>query len=83
MKKTISIDQVTLKKLEAISEFENMSITDLMEKAVKLFVKSKELEQLRNLSQEELEDLGLLLLMQQVDRTDTVSEEEFLKALEE
>tara|TARA_R110002051_G_scaffold101410_1_gene172243 strand:+ start:651 stop:812 length:162 start_codon:yes stop_codon:yes gene_type:complete len=53
-----------------------------MEKAVELFVKSKEKEQLDSLTQEQKEDLCLLLLMQQADRTDTVSEEEIFKLLE-
>ena len=38
-------------------------------------------EQLKNLTTEEKEDIGLLFLMEQVDKTDRVSEEEFFKAL--
>ena len=81
MKKLIEIDNTILTKLKVLSAFEGLSVKALMEKAVELFVKSKEKEQLDNLTQEQKEDLGLLLLMQQADRTDTVSEEEFLNAL--
>jgi len=81
MKKLIEIDDTILTKLKVLSAFEGLSVKALMEKAVELFVKSKEKEQLDSLTQEQKEDLGLLLLMQQADRTDTVSEEEFLNAL--
>lgn len=73
MKKNIDIDETTLTKLKVISAFENMSVKALMEKAVRLFVSEKEQKQFDNLSKEEQEDLGLLLLMQQVDKKDTVS----------
>ena len=81
MKKLIEIDDTILMKLKVLSAFEGLSVKALMEKAVELFVKSKEKEQLDSLTQEQKEDIGLLLLMQQADRTDTVSEEEFLNAL--
>jgi hypothetical protein len=81
MKKLIEIDDTVLMKLKVLSAFEGLSVKALMEKAVELFVKSKEKEQLDSLTQEQKEDIGLLLLMQQADRTDTVSEEEFLNAL--
>ncbi|ARV07206.1 hypothetical protein BTO04_11140 [Polaribacter sp. SA4-10] len=81
MKKLIEIDDTILTKLKVLSAFEGLSVKALMEKAIELFVKSKEKEQLDRLTQEQKEDLGLLLLMQQADRTDTVSEEEFLNAL--
>ena len=83
MKKNIDVDEVTLTKLKVISAFENLSVKALMEKAIRVFVSQKEQQQMNKLSQEEREDLGLLLLMQQVDKTETVSEEEFFKALEE
>lgn len=81
MKKLVEIDNSILTKLKVLSAFEGLSVKALMEKAIELFVKTKEKEQLDRLTQEQKEDLGLLLLMQQSDRTDTVSEEEFLKAL--
>ncbi len=83
MKKIIEVEETLLTKLKILSAFENLSVKALMEKAVEWFVAEKEKERLDNMSEEEKEDLGLLLLMQQVDRKDTVSEEEFLKALHE
>jgi hypothetical protein len=83
MKKNIDIDEITLTKLKVISAFENLSVKALMENAVKIFVKNKELKQFEKLTEEEREDMGLLLLMQQVDLQDTVSEEAFMKALDE
>ena len=83
MKKIIEVEEATLTKLKIIAAFENLSVKALMEKAVERFVTEKERGQLDSMSAEEKEDLGLLLLMQQVDKQDTVSEEEFLKALRE
>ncbi|CAI8273131.1 MAG: Uncharacterised protein [Polaribacter sp. SA4-10] len=82
MKKLIEIEDTVLTKLKVLSAFEGLSVKALMEKAVELFVKSKEKEQLDRLTQEQKEDIGLLLLMQQTNRTDTVPEETFLKALQ-
>lgn len=83
MKKIIEIREPLLTKLKILSAFENLSVKALMEKAVEQFVVEKEKERLDSLSEEEKEDLGLLLLMQQADKRDQVSEEEFLKALHE
>ena len=83
MKKIIEINELDLKKLKVLSAFENLSVKALMEKAVVWFIDQKEKEKLDNMTDAEKEDLGLLLLMQQVDKTDTVSEKEFLKALNE
>lgn len=83
MKKIIEIREPLLTKLKILSAFENLSVKALMEKAVEQFVVEKEKERLDNLSEEEKEDLGLLLLMQQADKLDQVGEEEFLKALRE
>jgi hypothetical protein len=82
MKKLIEIDENILTKLKVLSAFEGLSVKALMEKAVELFVKTKEKEQLDNLTQDQKEDLGLLLLMQQADRTDTVNREDIFKLLE-
>ncbi|WP_028891735.1 hypothetical protein [Tenacibaculum sp. 47A_GOM-205m] len=81
MKKLVEVNDTLLTKLKVLSAFEGLSVKALMEKAIELFVIQKEREQLDSLTEEQKEDLGLLLLMQQADRTDTVSEEEFLKAL--
>jgi len=58
-----------------------MTVKGLMERAICFFVEHKEKERLSNLTEEEKEDLGLLLLMQQADRIETVSEEEVMKEL--
>ncbi|MCD8444568.1 hypothetical protein LNJ02_06600 [Tenacibaculum finnmarkense genomovar ulcerans] len=69
-------------KLKVLSAFEGLSVKALMEKAIELFVKNKEKEQLDGLTNEQKEDLGLLLLMQQADRTKTVPREDIFKMLE-
>lgn len=82
MRKNIDIDDILLKKLKLLSAFEETSVKSIMEKAVSFYVEHKENERLKNLSEEEKEDLGLLLLMQQSNRTDVVSREEIMNALE-
>ncbi|MBE7633660.1 hypothetical protein [Tenacibaculum finnmarkense] len=82
MKKLIEIDDTILVKLKVLSAFEGLSVKALMEKAIELFVKNKEKEQLDGLTNEQKEDLGLLLLMQQADRTKTVPREDIFKMLE-
>lgn len=81
MRKNIDIDETTLTKLKVLSVFENMSVKSLMEKAVSFFVTHKENEKISSMTDEEKEDLGLLLLMQQADRTDRVGESEVMNAL--
>jgi hypothetical protein len=81
MRKNIDIDETTLTKLKVLSVFEDMSVKSLMEKAVSFFVAHKESEKINSMTDEEKEDLGLLLLMQQADRTDTVSENEVMELL--
>ncbi len=82
MRKNIDIEETTLTKLKIISAFEQLSVKRLMEKAILFYVQVKEKERLKNLSDEEKEDLGLLLLMQQVDRNETVSRDEIMDILE-
>ena len=83
MRKNIDIDEKLLTKLKILSAFEDMSVKALMEKAVRFFVEYKEKERFNALSNEEKEDIGLLLLMQQADRDDRVSRDDVIKALEE
>jgi len=83
MRKNIDIDDKLLTKLKILSAFEDMSVKSLMEKAVAFFVSYKEKERINSLSQEEKEDLGLLLLMQQSDRQDRVSRDDIMDALNE
>ena len=82
MKKLIEIDDAILTKLKVLSAFEGLSVKALMEKAIELFVIKKEKEQLDSLSKEQKEDIGLLLLMQQSDKTKTVTRDEIFKLLE-
>jgi len=81
MRKLIDIDEKTLTKLKVISIFEKTSVKGLIENAVQMYVKSMQTHQFKNLSEEEKEDLGLMMLMQEADRDDKVSEEEIFKIL--
>lgn len=81
MRKLIDIDEKTLTKLKVISIFEKTSVKGLIENAVQMYVKSMQSNQFKNLSEEEKEDLGLMILMQEVDRNDKVSEDEIFKIL--
>lgn len=83
MRKNIDIDDAILTKLKILSAFEDISVKALMEKAISVFVDNKEKERLNSLSEEEKEDLGLLLLMQQSNRNETVDRDDVMKALEE
>lgn len=83
VKKLIEVDKSLVVKLKVLSAFENLSVKALMEKAVVEYVRNKELERFEKLSEEEKEDLGLLLLMQQADKEDYSSEDEIFKILDE
>lgn len=82
MRKLIDLDQKTLTKLKFISVFEDISVKSLMEKAIQTYIKNKEIDRFDKLTNEEKEDLGLLLLLQEADREEIVSEEEVVKALQ-
>lgn len=82
IKKLIEVDRSLVTKLKVLSAFENLSVKALMEKAIEEFVKKKELERIENLSDEEKENLGLLLLMQQADMSETVSRKEIMNILD-
>lgn len=81
MRKLIDLDETTLTKLKVISIFEKTSVKGLIENAVQTYVKNKQKSQFNNLSDEEKEDIGLMMLMQEADRNDKVSEEEIFKIL--
>jgi len=81
MRKLIDIDETTLTKLKVISIFEKTSVKGLIENAVQTYVKNKQTSQFNNLSDEEKEDIGLMMLMQEADRTEFVSREEIMKIL--
>lgn len=82
MRKLIDIDETTLTKLKVISIFEKTSVKGLIENAVQTYVKNKQTSQFNNLSDEEKEDIGLMMLMQEADRTEFVSREEIMKILQ-
>ena len=67
MRKNSDTDESTLTKLKLRSVFENNSAKSLMEEAVSWFVAHKEKQRLDLMTIEEKEDIGLLLLMQQVN----------------
>ncbi|AZB32154.1 hypothetical protein [Chryseobacterium balustinum] len=81
MRKNIDIEESLLTKLKILSVFEDISVKSVMEKAVSFYVEYQEKERLKSLSQEDKEDLGLLLLMQQADRKEVVSRDEIMNAL--
>jgi hypothetical protein len=81
MRKLIDIDENTLTKLKVISIFEKTSVKGLIENAVQTYVTNKQSSQFNSLSDEEKEDLGMLLLMQEADRNEKVSEEEIFRIL--
>ena len=82
MRKNIDVDERLLTKLKLLSAFEEISVKSVMEKAISFYVEFKEKERLKSLSEEEREDLGLLLPMQQADRNEVVSREEVMNALD-
>jgi hypothetical protein len=82
MRKNIDIDESTLTKLKLLSVFEDLSVKSVMERAISFYVEYKEKECLKSLPDEEKEDLGLLLLMQQSDRSEVGSREEVMNILD-
>jgi hypothetical protein len=82
MRKNIDIDESTLTKLKLLSVFEDLSVKSVMERAITFYVEYKEKERLKSLTDEEKEDLGLLLLMQQSDRSEVGSREEVMNILD-
>jgi predicted transcriptional regulator len=82
MRKNIDVDDKLLTKLKILSAFEDLSVKAIMEKAVSFYVDHKEKERLSALTKEEKEDLGLLLLMQQVDREERVDRDSIMRSLD-
>ena len=80
-RKNIDIDESVLTKLKLLAVFEELSVKSLMEKAISLYVTYKESELLKSLSDEEKEEFGLLLHMQQVDRHEVASRDEVINYL--
>lgn len=82
MRKNIDLDEITLTKLKIISAFENLSVKALIEKAVRTYVSEKEILKSKSLTDEEKEDLGLFILMQQSDAEEKMSREELFEILD-
>lgn len=82
MRKNIEIDEATLAKLKLLSAFENNSVKGLMEEAISWFVAEKEKQLFEGLTQEEKEDLSLLLLLQQANKSEFVSREDVMNILD-
>ena len=81
MKQTVNLDETTLMKLKMISAIEKVSSDDLIQKIVKAYVEELWLKKISGLTDEEKEDFGLLMLMQEVDRNIKVSTEEIFSIL--
>lgn len=81
-RKEIHIEEVLIKKLKLISAFQNKSVKALMEQAVIEFVQKKEAEAFEQLSDEQKEDLGLFLAMQE-SKEEYISRDDFYKEIDQ
>ena len=80
MRKLIDLDETTITKLKIISIFERMSVKALIENSVQSYVKNRELEKYKNLTDEE-EDIEILILMQDSNKSALVSRNEIFETL--
>jgi hypothetical protein len=81
MKQFIDLNKTTLMKLQMISVIETVSSEELIQKIVKDSVEELWLKKFSGLTDEEKEDFGLLMLMQETDSNDKVSSEEIFSIL--
>ena len=81
MKQFVDLDKITLMKLQMISNIEKVSSDELIQKILKASVEELWLKKFSGLTDEEKEDFGLLMLMQEADRNDKVSREEIFSIL--
>ena len=81
MKQFIDLDKTTFMKLKMISTIEKVSSDELIQKIVWDSVEELWLKKIIGLTDEEKEDFGLLMLMQEADRNDKVSREEIFSIL--
>jgi hypothetical protein len=84
IRKQINVDEKSLKRLKFISAFQNKSVKSLMEEAVRNFANSyieKHLK-IKDLTEDEKEDVGLYLLMQESD-DERVSRDVFYNEIDE
>jgi hypothetical protein len=77
----IDLEKNTIRTLKFHAVIENSTVKSLMESAIQMYVNQKEVEILNNLSDEEKEDIGLLMLMQESDVKDFVSREKIFRTL--
>ena len=80
MRKLIDLDETTITKLKIISIFERMSVKALIENSVQSYVKNRELEKYKNMTDEE-EDIEILILMQDSNKSALVSRNEIFETL--
>jgi hypothetical protein len=81
MKQFVDLDKTTLIKLQMISVIEKVSPDVLIQKTVKSYVEDVWLRNFSGLTDEEKEDFGLLIMMQEADRNDKVSRDEIFNIL--
>jgi hypothetical protein len=81
MKQFVDLDKTTLMKLQMISVIEKVSPDVLIQKTVKSYVEDVWLRNFSGLTDEEKEDFGLLIMMQEADRNDKVSRDEIFNIL--
>lgn len=76
MRKIIDIDEKIIPKLKLIAALEDSSVKKTMEDAIYWYVQHKQNEKGNMMTAHQKEDLGLLLLMRQVDTTVIINENE-------
>jgi len=79
MKKIIDIDDKIIPKLRLLAAMEASSVKRIMEEALTWYIEHKQKEQIKMMSREQKEDLGLLLLMQQANSTSLIDEDKLFK----
>lgn len=77
----MNLNKTTLLKLKMISTIEKVSSDELIQKFVESYVNELWLEKISGLTDDEKEDFGMSMLMQEVDRNDKVSREEIFSIL--
>jgi hypothetical protein len=81
MKQIVDLDKITFMKLQMISKIGKVSSEELIQKIVVASVEELWLKKFSGLTNEEKEDFGLLMLMQEADRNDKVTREEIFSIL--
>lgn len=81
MKQFVDIDKITLTKLQMIAAIDKVSSDSLIQNILKSYGEELWLKKINGLTNEEKEDLGLLMLMKESDRNDKGSEKEIFSIL--